>query len=86
MLGVGVGFDTKGAGKIDIVTPGSVGNLEDDDSQVKTLYRYEPYLYTSTVLRSCCTVNNSSDETQGINPTAGTGYSGSWHTQLPGRK
>lgn len=76
MLGVGVGFDTKGAGKIDIVTPGSVGNLEDDDSKVKTLYRYESYLYI--VFRSsCCTVHNSSKETQGISPTAGAGYSGS---------
>lgn len=41
MLGVGVGFDTKGAGKIDIVTPGSAGNLENDDAQVKTLDRCE---------------------------------------------
>lgn len=34
MLGVGVGFDTKGAGKVNVVAPGSAEGLEVITAQV----------------------------------------------------
>lgn len=37
MLGVGVGFDTKGAGTINVVAPGSAGYVHREDPQVRTV-------------------------------------------------
>lgn len=55
MLGVGVGFDTKGAGKINVIMPGSADSLEHGESQVKALELYIKNLCWGS---SCGTVNN----------------------------